>query len=170
MSPESLDNRRPATEEVWTFWRAGCGQLGIDADSTPFQVWYFGDGEPMATDLALLVRSGRKRATAALEAAVLACPETGPVLGGYSVVTDFAGAPLALIRTERIDVYPFESVPAEFAYEEGEGDRTLAHWREGHWRFFASECAALGIPRSPQMRIIGERFVCLYPAPPVSSP
>ena len=106
---DSLDNRRPVTDDVARFWAAACAHAGIDP-TTAYQVWYFGSGEPMATRLARLVRDGPKRATAALHAGVLALPETGAVLGGYSVVTGFAGEPVVVIRSTQVDIVPFEEV------------------------------------------------------------
>lgn len=159
---DSLDNRRPVTDDVARFWAAACAHAGIDP-TTAYQVWYFGSGEPMATRLARLVRDGPKRATAALHAGVLALPETGAVLGGYSVVTGFAGEPVVVIRSTQVDIVPFEDVDADFAWTEGEGDRTLEDWRAGHWRFFDAECRELGIERSPRMEIVCERFEKVWP-------
>jgi len=159
---DSLDNRRPVTPEVADFWARACAATGMDPASA-YQVWHFGAGEPMATELALLVRDGPKRATTALKAGVDLFPETGAVEGGLSVVTTYAGEPVVLIRTTRVDVVPFEEVDAAFAWEEGEGDRSLADWRAGHWAFFEAECAEMGIPRSPRMEVVCERFEKLWP-------
>ncbi|MGL1067150.1 ASCH domain-containing protein, partial [Vibrio vulnificus] len=44
-----------------------------------------------------------------------------------------------------------------FAALEGEGDKTLAWWREAHWNFFSKECVVLGISPSEDMLLV------LYP-------
>jgi GNAT superfamily N-acetyltransferase len=55
------------------------------------------------------------------------------------------------------------SVDAQFAWDEGEGDRTLADWLEGHRRYFARECAQLGRTMSDDAPVVLERFELLYP-------
>jgi uncharacterized protein YhfF len=55
------------------------------------------------------------------------------VAGDYSVATDGLGVGRCVIKTTRIDVVPFGQVDAAFAYDEGEGDRTLGYWRRVHW-------------------------------------
>jgi uncharacterized protein YhfF len=159
---DPLDNRRPATDAVRRFWAEACAEAGIDPE-TAYQVWYFGDGEPMATALAELVRDGPKRATTSLAASIDALPETAPELGGYSVVTTFAGEPVVVIRTTRIDTMPFDDVDAAFAWDEGEGDRTLDDWRRAHAAFFERECSALGIAWSGARLVVCERFEKVYP-------
>ena len=43
--------------------------------------------------------------------------------------------PVVLKQTD-VRVVPFEEVTEEHAFAEGEGDRSLAHWREVHQHFF----------------------------------
>ena len=70
---------------------------------------------------------GPKRATAGLlwDKAELD-PTMMPVQGGYSLVTDHAGAPLLIIRTTQVEVRPYGKVDADFAAAEGEGGRLAA--------------------------------------------
>ncbi len=46
------------------------------------------------------------------------------------------GKPLAVIETVELTLRRFEEVDASFAYDEGEDDRSLASWCEGHRRYF----------------------------------
>ena len=74
-----------------------------------------------------------------------------------------SGRPRALIRTDRVEVVPFDQVDAEHAWLEGEGDRSLEHWREAHRRFFAEQAThAYGV--SDVMPVVLERFELLYSA------
>ncbi|HAS8183051.1 ASCH domain-containing protein, partial [Vibrio vulnificus] len=50
----------------------------------------------------------------------------------------------------------------EFAALEGEGDKTLAWWREAHWNFFSRECVELGISPSEDMLLVLEQFKVVY--------
>ncbi len=97
---------------------------------TPLQVWFFGNCADMAAELAGLVISGKKLATASLAAVNAIKPDEAPIPDGYSVVTDFAGLPMCVIQTVEIRHLPFEEVDAQFASDEGEGDQTLEYWRD----------------------------------------
>lgn len=128
-----------------------------------YQVWYFGDNAALSRDLAGLVLRGRKRATAGLLWDVEADPGSMPVLCGYSVVTDIDGAPLMVLRTDRVETRAYRDVDADFAAAEAEGDGSLAYWRAAHWRYFSRRCEALGRTVSEDMPVVRERFSLIYP-------
>lgn len=151
------------SEAVENFWREFCTEnLNIKMD-TPFQVWFFGNDSKMARELSGLVISGKKSATASLVAVNELKPEITPVDNGYSVITDFEGNPLCVIQTTEIRHLPFAEVDAGFAFDEGEGDRTLANWRDGHWRYFTKESADLSLEFGEQSLVCCERFKLLFP-------
>lgn len=58
-----------------------------------------------------------------------------PKQGDYSVILDSRGDARCVIKTTRVCVVPFDKVSEAHAYKEGEGDRTLAFWRETHRDF-----------------------------------
>ena len=78
------------------------------------------------------------------------------------MILDGADEPQCIIRTTSVDVVPFEQVSAEFAAAEGEGDRSLEYWREGHWHYFALELAEFGREPSVDMPVVCERFEVVY--------
>lgn len=125
---------------------------------TPFQVWFFGNTPEMALELAGLVISGKKFATASLASVNEIKPEETPEPDGYSVVTDFHGSPLCVIQTVEIRHLPFDEVDEQFASDEGEGDQTLEYWREVHRRYFAREAAELGLDFDEKSIVCCERF------------
>lgn len=162
---DGIDNSVPKDARVEAFWRAFCAHAGIDP-ATPYQAWYFGDSPALAHDLAELVLHGPKRATAGLAWTFETIPHAAPVLGGYSVVTEFDGTPRAIIRTTWLDTRPFREVEAQFAWDEGEGDRTLPDWLAGHRSYFTRECARLGRAFTEETPVVLERFELLYPIQP----
>jgi len=85
-----------------------------------------------------------------------------PQVGDLSVILDGAGAPRAVIETTELRVVPFEEVDAEHAHAEGEGDRTLAHWRAVHERFWR-EHSENERGYAPDMPVLCERFRLVYP-------
>jgi uncharacterized protein YhfF len=66
--------------------------------------------------------------------------------------------------TTEVEVVPFDEVSAEHAHLEGEGDRSLAHWRKVHERLF-TEHAAHGHGFSRDMPVVLQRFAVLYRHP-----
>jgi uncharacterized protein YhfF len=145
------------------FWSAACRAVPEISPAAGYQVWHFGDSEPLARELADLVLRGAKRATAGLLWDAENDPNAMPVLDGYSVVTDHAGAPLMVIRTTGFEIRSYAAVDADFAAAEGEGDGSLEYWRAAHWDYFSRRCAAIGRLPSEDMPIILERFEMLYP-------
>jgi uncharacterized protein YhfF len=85
-----------------------------------------------------------------------------PRPGSLSVMTDWGGRPLGIIETRCLTAVPFNQVTAEFAAIEGEGDRTLRSWREGHWRYFERECRRIGRVPSPDMPVYCEEFDLVF--------
>ena len=147
---------------VADFWSAYCRASKL-SESTPYQAWYFGDSPQLAHELVELVLDGPKRATAGLGCVADALPQTAAVPDGYSVVTEIDGTPRAVIRTTVLERRKFCDVDAEFAWDEGEGDRTLGDWKRGHWSYFSRECASLGRSMSADAEVCLERFELLYP-------
>jgi uncharacterized protein YhfF/GNAT superfamily N-acetyltransferase len=162
MSETLVENLVPKEGAVRAFWESFCHAAGVPAQ-TPYQAWYFGDSPALAHELVELVLHGPKRATAGAAWLYESAPQAAPVPDGYNVVTEHDGTPRAVIRTVWLDTRPLADVDAQFAWDEGEGDRTLPDWLDGHTRYFTRECARLGRPFSPAMRVTLERFELLYP-------
>jgi uncharacterized protein YhfF len=85
-----------------------------------------------------------------------------PEVGMKSIVLDGDGEPLCIIETTEVQIRPYNEVDAQFAFEEGEGDRSLAYWREAHWRFFSRVLAKIGREPVANMPLVCERFQVIY--------
>ncbi len=157
----SLDNTVDRAR-VADFWSAYCRASKL-SETAPYQAWYFGDSQQLAHELVELVLHGPKRATAALGCVADALPHTAAVPDGYSVVTELDGTPRAVLRTTVLERRKFGDVDAAFAWDEGEGDRTLPDWKRGHWSYFSRECESLGRSMSEDAEVCLERFELLYP-------
>lgn len=131
----------------------------VDATYT---AWQFGYGVEQGDRLLACVLDGPKRATAGALWAYEAEGEAIPVPGDYSVLLDGHGVAQCIIRTTRVDVLPFDQVDAVFAFDEGEGDRSLGYWREVHWAYFVRELAELGREATRDMPVVCERFEVVY--------
>lgn len=149
-------------DKAEAMWQMFCTETGLKAD-TQYQSWYFSDTPETATELAEIVLAGKKRATASSAAMNELEPEKAPVDHGYSVVTDFDGHPICVIRTSEIRHLPFNKVDAQFASDEGEGDQSLDYWRDVHWSYFTKEAAEYGFHFDENSIICCERFELLFP-------
>ncbi|ANV98861.1 ASCH domain-containing protein [Bradyrhizobium icense] len=94
----------------------------------------FGDGPRLADELLDLVIKGVKTATCSTEDE----PNTSTP-GERWIVVDGRGTPRCVIETADVTYRRFGEVDAAFAYEEGEGDRSLAYWRKAHRTYFGRQ-------------------------------
>ena len=108
----------------------------------------FGDGPELADELLDLVIKGVKAATCSTEDE----PNT-PTPGERWIVLDGRGQARCVIETTEVTYRRFGNVDAAFAHEEGEGDRSLAYWRQAHRNYFGR----LG-KFSEDMMLMCERF------------
>lgn len=144
------------------FWKDFAATCATDPTPRFLEAFHFDDNEPSANELAALVLAGTKRATAGLlwvneqEARPLAKP------CDLSIVTDFSGKPVCVIETTHVAIVPFEDVSEEFAAIEGEGDGSLAYWRDVHEKFYGRECKRLGRAPHPRMPVVSEQFKVVY--------
>jgi uncharacterized protein YhfF len=155
----------PVPEAQRPFWNAFArAQGGVD-EARFYEAFAFGDSPALADELAALVLQGTKRATAGALWAYEVEAKLLPRPGELSIVTSGAGVPLCVIETLAVEVLPFDQVDADFAATEGEGDGSLAFWRQAHTAFFSRECAQAGRVFQPDMPVVCERFRLVY-APP----
>jgi uncharacterized protein YhfF len=123
---------------------------------------YFCGDEHNANLCAELIRVGQKTATCSLYAWYESGEETMPTVGHLQVVVDWNNSPVCIIEIDSVVICEYKEVQPEFAYAEGEGDRSLEWWRKAHWDFFAKECCQLGIEPAEDMQLVLERFHVVY--------
>jgi uncharacterized protein YhfF len=150
---------------VEAFWQAYLASLpaGSERPAEPYEIGYFADNEQDADELGELVRAGIKTATCSSLWWYEAENEAPPKVGDLFLVTNWAGDPLCIIETTEVQVRSFNEVDAQFAYDEGEGDRSLAYWRRVHVAFFTRELAEIGREPSESMPLVCERFRKVFP-------
>lgn len=103
-----------------------------------FRVVELGMPGEQRTWLTDLVLSGAKTATAGLlELDYEAEDEPLEHVGERLVLVDDEGSRAALLEVVRVEQVPFGAVSWEFAQAEGEGFRSVEHWREVHGRYWA---------------------------------
>ncbi|MEF1311253.1 ASCH domain-containing protein [Vibrio mytili] len=129
---------------------------------TSFSADYFCADEYNANVCADLIVRGEKRASCSMAYWYSNKGEVMPEVGHLQVVTDWDGNPRCIIEITSVSQCKFREVTAEFAAEEGEGDKSLKWWREAHWQFFSQECEELDIEPTEDMLLVLEHFKVVY--------
>ncbi|WEG15114.1 ASCH domain-containing protein [Alkalihalophilus pseudofirmus] len=127
-----------------------------------YSAWAFGDSKEMADELALLVVEGVKTATASNFTLYELENEALPQVGQLNIILNGEGDAAAIVQTTSVEVIPFDEVTKEHAYLEGEGDRSLAYWRDVHETFFRKEFDQIEKEFTYKMPVVCERFEVVY--------
>jgi uncharacterized protein YhfF len=173
LTAESPVEGTEQAQHIQAFWEAGRTRAGLARVSSfivgaawgvevPPQAWAFGDTPELADELLALVLDGTKTGTSSALAGYEHEGEPVPKKGDLSILLDGAGEPRALVRTTSVDIVAFADVTEAFARTEGEDDRTLASWRDGHERYFRRTLPPLGLDFDPSMAVVCEQFEVLF--------
>ena len=151
-------------DRVESYWRSYLESLPADSPvrDEQYVAEGWGDSPEMADELGALIADGTKTATCSALWEYEAEDEPLPQVGLKTVVLDGKGDPLCIVETTEVEVRPYEEVDAGFAYEEGEGDRSLEYWREAHRRFFSRTLPNTGKEPTTDMPLVCERFRVVY--------
>lgn len=155
-----MSDLTPSQSAFWARFQAATGET-----ASPRGVDAFGDSEAMKDELLNLVLIGRKQATAALARAYAHDPASLPEPGDLWMITDGRGAPACVTRTIQVDIMPVRAVDAQFAFDEGEGDRSYEYWIRAHREFWRREAEREGFAYSDDLDVVCERFTLVW-APP----
>jgi uncharacterized protein YhfF len=144
----------PSVEALWTRYRA----LDPAAPAQTPVAYHFCDNEADAQTCLALVLTGSKRATACSLAELEAAGAPIPATGDFAIVTDWAGVAQAVLRTTAVAIRAFGEVDEAFAAAEGEGDGSLAWWRQAHRAYFTRVLAGSSYAVDDDLLIACEHF------------
>lgn len=152
------------SEPVEAFWREYLATLPPDSPvrGAHYETGSFGDTPEPDDELGALITNGTKTATcsALWEYEVEDEPLHEP--GAKCVALNGQDDPPCVIETIEVEVRPYNEVDAHFAHDEGEGDRSLEHCRDMHWRFFTRSLSQIGREPTPEMPLVCERFQVVH--------
>lgn len=145
----------PNQRKFWTTFQDVTGET----TEGPSDISAFGDSPAMADELLALILSGQKTATCSL-ARWYRGPRAEPLPkpGNLSLVLDGHDQPRCVLRITSVEIKPIRETDAQFAWDEGEGDRTLEDWMRGHCDFWQREAEREGFTFSTDMDAVYERF------------
>jgi 5-formyltetrahydrofolate cyclo-ligase len=154
---------KPLTKGQAAFWKQWLATL--PAHKRPRRAFveagYAGDAR--GTDaLIRLYLDGRKTAGSSLVKDFEAAGDSQPKPGNYWIVLDGRGRPRLINRTKKILVFVFKNVPARIARAEGEGDRSIAHWKRVHRRAYAPFLRRWGISDLDTAEVVTEFFDVVF--------
>lgn len=141
-------------------WADYCKATGHRGPLPP--VDQFGDTIELGNELLKLVLSGDKRATCELKIWFDNHDEPLPEPGDHWIITNGYGDPKSIIRTTQVDILPVKEIDAQFALEEGEGDKSLKWWKTAHDAYYERQATQDGFTYDDCMLCVAERFELVW--------
>ena len=127
-----------------------------------YEAYYYGYKEIADKILGWLL-SGDKRATTGLKCLYDLENESLPQVGDYSVILDSNENPRCITRITKIEIVKFKDISEEYAFIEGEGDKSLRYWKEEHKKVFTRECKEdYDMEFNEEMECVCEYFEVVY--------
>ena len=116
---------------------------GQEQPSRYVESFAFGLTPADAREIAQLVLNGTKTATGSLLWSYDADKKPLPTVGDLWVVITGSDAPVCIIETTDVRVIPFDEMTADYVWDGGEEDRSLASWREIYSEYIERSANAL---------------------------
>ena len=145
-------NKKIQIDEFWQSYLDAQNPALSDPSAT-YEAWSFGNTPEIADELGALVVQGIKTATASLVCAYEHAGERYPQIGDFSIILDGRRKPICIIEVIDVQIQPFVEIGERHAFEEGEGDRTLAYWRKVHRNFLRRNVSLLAKSPAAQCQL-----------------
>jgi len=150
-----------SVKKMWEGYLDTIGE-SIETTDKDYTSWHFEITEKSANNLADLVLSGQKKATAASLWVEKHDHGDIPKVGDFSIITNWDGLAKCIIQTTSIDIVPYNQVTEAFVKVEGEGDQSLEYWRQVHEDYYRKECHRIGKEFNESMPVICEIFEVVF--------
>ena len=142
-------------QEMWNAYKQINPSIGDEIDA-----WAFGVEADLLADLVL---KGEKTATASAYDLYAVDNDPLPQEGTFDVILDSQDQAVCIFEVTKVSVQPFHQVSADHAYKEGEGDKSLAYWRQVHEEVFTEWMSEAGLTFTPDSKVVLEEFRKVYP-------
>ncbi len=144
-----------------SLWEEYCTDKGISSPCPPSD--QFGDTPELADALVKLVLKGQKQATCELQIWFDSRGITLPTIGDQVIIMGGSGTERCIIETTQVDLCSVQQVDEAFAWDEGEGDRSLVFWKDAHDAYYKRQAKRDGFEYSDEMICVCERFKLIWP-------
>ncbi|WP_172931356.1 ASCH domain-containing protein [Streptococcus sp. 10824] len=142
-------------QEMWNKYKQINPLIGDEIDA-----WAFGVEPDLLADL---VFKGEKTATASAYDLYVLEDEPLPQVGTFDIILDSQNQSVCIVEITKVSVELFNQVSAQHAFKEGEGDKSLAYWRQVHEDFFTEWMREAGQNFTPDIKVVLEEFRKVYP-------
>ena len=142
-------------QEMWNAYKKINPLIGDEIDA-----WAFGVG---SRSLGKFGFKGEKTATASAYDLYAVDNESLPQEGTFDIILDSQDRAVCIVKITKVSVESFNQVSAEHAFKEGEGDKSLAYWRQVHEDCFAEWLREAGLTFTPDSKVVLEEFRKVYP-------
>ena len=142
-------------QEMWNDYKKINPSIGDEIDA-----WAFGVEPDLLADLVL---RGEKTATASTYDLYALEAESLPQEGTFDVILDSQNQAVCIVKIIKVSVQPFHQVSDQRAFKEGEGDKSLAYWRQVHEDCSAEWLREAGLTFTPESKVVLEEFRKVYP-------
>ncbi|MEA5570500.1 ASCH domain-containing protein [Calothrix sp. UHCC 0171] len=150
-------------EQLEQYWQAYLASIpNASFSSEDYEADQFGDNSVLANELGNLILRGVKTATCSALWEWEAEGSEIPKVGSKTIVLDGDNNPLCIIETIEVEIRAFSEVDTQFAFEEGEDERSLESWRREHWEYFSRVLPKIGKQPTCEMLLVCERFRVVY--------
>jgi uncharacterized protein YhfF len=149
-------------EEIWKKYLQSINEDPFKTKLKYELIDHFCSEKEPADRLYKLAESGIKRATTG---SIEICKyHNEPLLkpGDLSILTNFDQSECCVIRTVKSTIKHFSEINEEDAFIEGEGDKSLAYWRNAHLDYFSEEYKRVGLSFSESILVVFEEFEVAY--------
>ena len=152
---KAKEGEQMTPQEMWNAYKQINPSIGDEIDA-----WAFGVEANLLADLVL---KGEKTATASAYDLYAVDNDPLPQEGTLDVVLDSQDQAVCIVEVTKVSVQPFHQVSADHAYKEGEGDKSLAYWRQVHEEVFTEWMSEAGLTFTPDSKVVLEEFRKVYP-------
>lgn len=142
-------------QEMWNAYKKINPSIGDEIDA-----WAFGVEADLLADLVL---KGEKTATASAYDLYAVDNEPLPREGTFDIILDSQDRAVCIVEITKVSVESFNQVSSEHAFKEGEGDKSLAYWRQVHEDFFTDCLGEVGLTFTSESKVVLEEFRKIYP-------
>ena len=142
-------------QEMWNAYKKINPSIGDEIDA-----WAFGEEPDLLADLVL---KGEKTATTSAYDLYALEDEPLPQEDTFDIILDSQNQVVCIVEITKVSVQPFNQVSAQQDFKEGEGDKSLAYWRQVHEDCFGEWLRDAGLTFTPESKVVLEEFRNVYP-------